>query len=167
MKPVIFTKIDGGKLEIGIKALTRMQGFIQDVNRKKEAGGVLLGRYIRDSVDIVIDEVTIPMWGDRRGWFSFLRASRPHQKVIDRLWQESEGTINYLGEWHTHPEDIPNPSNTDIKDWERKLKQDIFDGDSLYFIIIGIKGLRVWEFSKKSLSRQLIGEFYYPEVENV
>lgn len=159
--------MDGGRLEISIQALTRMREFVQEAPHKREAGGVLLGRYIRESLDIVVDEVTVPMWGDRRGWFSFFRARRPHQKVIDRLWQESGGTTNYFGEWHTHPEDVPTPSNTDVKDWERKLNKDVFDGDSLHFIIIGIEGLRIWEFSKKSLNRQLIGELWYSEVGNV
>jgi integrative and conjugative element protein (TIGR02256 family) len=167
MSPIVFTKIDGGKIKISKKALIHMKKFIQDNNYKKEAGGVLLGRYICNSLDIVIDEITIPMWGDRRKWFSFFRSRRPHQKVIDRLWQESEGTINYLGEWHTHPENTPAPSDTDIKGWEYKLRQDVFDGDSLWFIIIGIKSLRIWEVSRNTLHYQLIGESYYSEVKNV
>ena len=85
MKPIIFSKIDGGKLEISIEALTQMQKYIQDNNFKREAGGVLLGRYIKDSLDVVVDEVTVPMWGDRRGWFNFFRARRPHQKISVRI----------------------------------------------------------------------------------
>ena len=90
MLPIVFTKIDGGKIKISKKALTNMKKFIQDNDCKKEAGGVLLGRYIHNSLDIIVDEITIPMWGDRRKWFSFFRSHRPHQKVIDRLWQESD-----------------------------------------------------------------------------
>jgi len=167
MKSVIFPKIDGGKFEIGSEALIQIQKFMQDKNFKREAGGVLLGRYIQDSLDIVIDEVTVPMWGDRRGLFHFFRVRRPHQKMIDRYWKKSEGTINYLGEWHTHPENIPTPSDRDINDWERQLNEDFFDGNSLHFIILGIEGLRAWELSKKSLKRELIGEFWYSEVKNV
>ncbi len=156
--------MDGGKLEISIRALTQMREFVQDAPYKREAGGVLLGRYIRESLDIVVDEVTVPMWGDRRGWFNFFRARRPHQKAIDRAWQESGGTTTYLGEWHTHPECVPTPSPTDLKDWERQLKKDVFDGDSLYFIIIGIDSLRIWEFNHRNLTRQLIGDFWYLEA---
>ena len=167
MKPVIFSKIDGGKLKIGTEALFQMQKYIQDNKFKREAGGVLLGRYIKNSLDIVVDEVTVPMWGDRRGWFNFFRARRPHQKIIDRRWKESGGTINYLGEWHIHPESIPTPSGIDISDWERKLDRDFFDSNSLHFVILGIEGLRTWELSKKSLTRELIGEFWYSEEKNV
>ncbi len=167
MSSIVFTKIDGGKIKISKKALTSMKKFIQDNDCKKEAGGVLLGRYILNSLDIIIDEITIPMWGDRRKWFGFFRSRRPHQKVIDRLWKESEGTINYLGEWHTHPENTPIPSDIDIRSWKHKLNHDVFDGDSLWFVIIGIKSLRIWELSRNNLSYQLIGESYYSEVENV
>lgn len=167
MKPPIFRKFDSGKLEISKYALSRMLIFIQDALHKQEAGGVLLGRYIRESLDIVIDEVTVPMIGDRRRKFSFFRSRRSHQKVLDKVWQETGGTSVYLGEWHTHPESYPVPSRTDLKDWKRKLREDVFDGDALYFIILGIKSLRIWEGRKSSLSCELIGELCYLGERNV
>ncbi len=154
----IFTKLDGGKLEISSYALLQMLAYVQDTRRKPEAGGVLIGRYIRDSLDIVIDEVTFPMKGDRRRRFNFWRARKRHQHALDQAWLESGGISNYLGEWHTHPEDIPIPSDTDIKSWQERLKKDIFSGDTLFFIIIGIKILRVWEGNKKTLVFQLLSE---------
>jgi len=158
MKSPILTKSDGGKLEISNHALSRMLAFVQDTRCKPEAGGVLIGRYIRNSPDIVIDEVTVPMAGDRKQRFSFWRSRQPHQQALDRSWLESGGTSTYLGEWHTHPENIPIPSDTDIKNWQARLKKDIFSGDSLFFIIISIKILRVWQGNKKTLDFQLIRE---------
>lgn len=167
MKPPIFRKSDRGKLEISIHALSLMLAFVQNARPKREAGGVLLGRYIRESPDIVIDEVTVPMIGDRRRRYSFYRDRQRHQKAIDQAWQETEGTSTYLGEWHTHPEDIPIPSDTDVKNWKCRLKEDIFSGNALYFIIIGIENLRIWEGSKSSLSYELIGELCHLEECNV
>lgn len=156
MKSPIFTKSDGGKLEISSYALSRMLAFVQDTRRKPEAGGVLIGRYIRNSRDSVIDEVTVPMVGDRKRRFSFWRSCQPHQQALDRSWLESGGISTYLGEWHTHPENIPIPSDTDTKNWQERLKKDIFSGDTLFFIIIGIKIFRVWEGNKKTLAFQLL-----------
>ena len=136
---------------------------MQNTFYKREAGGVLLGRYIRESLDIVIDQVTVPMKGDRRQRFSFFRDHHRHQRAIDRAWQETRGTTHYLGEWHTHPESIPIPSNTDLKDWQCRLKQDVFSGNALYFVIVGTETLRIWEGDKNSLACQLIGEFQYSE----
>jgi integrative and conjugative element protein (TIGR02256 family) len=158
MKSPILTKSDGGKLEISSYALSRMLAFVQDTRCKPEAGGVLIGRYIRDSPDIVIDEVTVPMAGDRKRRLSFWRSRQPHQQALDQSWLDSGGTSTYLGEWHTHPEDIPIPSDTDIKNWQARLKKDIFSGDTLFFIIIGIKILRVWEGNKKNFIFQLLSE---------
>ncbi|TAK28169.1 MAG: hypothetical protein EPO21_23040 [Chloroflexota bacterium] len=158
MRPPIFTKADGGKLEIGTYALTRLFYFVQDTPNKNEAGGLLLGRHIVDSTDIVVDEVTVPEPGDIRRRYGFYRARRRHQAIIDRRWRESGGTCVYLGEWHTHPEDHPTPSDVDQRDWKRKLRDDIFDGDYLYFVIVGKRSLRIWEAAKRGSHCMLIGE---------
>jgi integrative and conjugative element protein (TIGR02256 family) len=93
----------------------------------------------------VVDEVTIPMRGDRRMRLAFHRSPKPHQEVIDSRWAVSQGTCQYLGEWHTHPEFSPTPSSTDLSDWRRRLSADQFEGDSLLFVIVGICEVRVWE----------------------
>lgn len=167
MRPVILKKLDGGKFEISIVALKRMLRFIQDTPEKTEAGGVLLGRRIIDTTDIVVDEVTVPMAGDRRRRNSFRRGRRAHQAIIDRVWRESSGTCGYLGEWHTHPEESPTPSSVDLRDWNRILKNDVFDGDYLYFIIVGYRHLKVWEAAKNDSGSLCLGECSVLGVEDV
>jgi integrative and conjugative element protein (TIGR02256 family) len=110
-----------------------------------EAGGVLLGRYIVGCEDIVIDDVTTPFGEDERGRFFFRRSQAPHQAAINERWTASDGRCHYLGEWHTHPESDPHASRTDVGDWKRRLKADIFDADSLLFIIVGTDVVRLWE----------------------
>lgn len=139
-----FVRPGGGRFQIGPAPLRLMRGYLQNSPRKTEAGGVLLGRHIADSLDIVVDDVTVPMRGDRRERFLFLRAQTPHQRVIDRAWRDSGGTCVYLGEWHTHPEPVPTPSTVDRNNWRRKLKQDRFDG-FVFFVILGTREVRVWE----------------------
>ena len=43
----------------------------------------------------------------------FVRSSKHAQKTINKLWSESGGIVNYLGEWHTHNEKVPIPSLID------------------------------------------------------
>lgn len=140
-----------GKFKISEEALDRMKKFIQDTEEKNEAGGVLLGRFIIDSKDIVIDEVTIPMIGDKCTRYSYIRNAKPHQRIIDSKWDKSNGTCNYLGEWHTHPENYPSPSGKDIDSWKKRMKEDVFSSRYLYFIILGIKEMRVWEGDRRTL----------------
>ncbi|BAZ18985.1 hypothetical protein NIES4071_108700 (plasmid) [Calothrix sp. NIES-4071] len=161
MNSLILTKFDGGKLEISSHALSQMLAYVQNTRCKPEAGGVLIGRYIASSFDIIIDEVTVPMKGDRMQRYRFQRARKRHQQVLDQTWLSSGGTSNYLGEWHTHPEDVPTPSNTDIKNWQRHLKYDTFNAENLFFIIIGIQNIQIWEGSKSNISITLIGELQH------
>lgn len=155
IRPLILRKRDGGKFKISAKALARMLRFIQDHPHKLEAGGVMLGRHILGSRDIIVDTVTIPRAHDRRTRFRFYRDQYAHQRIIDRVWRESGGTCTYLGEWHTHPEEDPLPSALDLREWQRKLREDIFTGEALYFVILGTKHLRVWEGHRGSLECRL------------
>ncbi len=99
-----------GRLKLTAEAVASIQDFIQDKPGKMEAGGVLLGRRISESHDVIIDLVTLPQPSDKRQRFSFFRKHRAHQSIIDKAWIESNGSCNYLGEWHTHPEPTPDLS---------------------------------------------------------
>ncbi|RCR71349.1 hypothetical protein DUE52_03095 [Larkinella punicea] len=146
---MLFQRPNGGHLKVVTQALQQMVPYLQHKSVDCEAGGILLGRLLRDSNDIVVDEVTIPMPGDKRNRYAFYRAKRRHQEIINQRWQESSGTCIYLGEWHTHPERIPTPSTIDLKDWQRKLKTDTFEND-LFFLILGIEEARMWTGKQKS-----------------
>ncbi len=139
-----FARVRGGRLQIGPSALAVMHQYVQDAPEKAEAGGILLGRHILGTHDTIVDDVTVPMPGDRRGRFQFFRARRRHQEAIDRAWRESGGTCTYLGEWHTHPEVCPMPSLVDRLRWQQKLLRDRF-GEPIFFVIVGIAEVRVWE----------------------
>lgn len=148
---MIFALRNGGKVKIAKDALRKMQSYKQTSQEKYEAGGVLLGRYIKDSSNIIIDRITVPMGGDIRKRSYFKKQEKRHQKIIDKAWEDSNGTCNYIGEWHTHPECYPYPSIIDKNEWKRKLKEDKFDDRYLYFIIVGTKTTKIWRGDKETL----------------
>lgn len=121
-----------------------MKRYIQSEPQKPEAGGVMLGRHILNSGDIIVDKITIPMKADRQQRYHFYRSRKSHQTLIDIAWRESNGTCTYLGEWHTHPEVTPFPSYVDILNWHRKLLTDYFS-KALFFVIVGTIEIKVWE----------------------
>lgn len=83
----------------------------------KEAGGQMFGR-IEDS-RIVVTEVTTPSAKDRRTRTSFvLDVPTANAQVAERF---SRG-LEYLGDWHTHPEDEPTPSPSDRENAGRMFK---------------------------------------------
>ena len=154
--PLIFLRPSGARFEISVAAWQTMQGFIQHASNATEAGGVLLGRHLRDGSAIIVDAVTAPMAGDRRARTRFHRAQQRHQAAIDAAWAASEGTRTYLGEWHTHPERIPTPSPVDRADWHRRLLQDRYTAP-LFFMIVGTAAVAVWEGHRPDVIVQLAG----------
>lgn len=147
---LVYVRPGGGKLAVGAEAQRVFDQYRQTKARDNEAGGVLVGRLILDSKDVIIDKASEPSCWDRRTRFRFLRRARPAQKVVSKAWQASGGTQNYLGEWHSHPEDVPNPSGVDLDDWQRVVSRSSFEQDALFFIIVGRVETRAWELSRNA-----------------
>ncbi|MBO6571228.1 MAG: Mov34/MPN/PAD-1 family protein [Balneola sp.] len=137
-----------GILKISSEPLKILNKFRQIDISNREAGGVLLGRFVLDSDNIVIDKVTSPQSKDRRSRFAFKKMDSYHQHRITQEWTETGGKINYIGEWHSHPEINPNPSSLDIQEWKRKSKEDVYDNSFLIFIIVGIESISAWTVTK-------------------
>lgn len=148
-----FARPNGGIVEFNKTAAELINRYRQLNKNDAEAGGMLLGRLISESRDLVIDEVTEPTKLDLKGRFYFIRRRRAAQRRVNKAWLKSNGTLNYLGEWHSHPEDDPRPSQVDIENWHRIGAQARFEQDSLLFAIVGRSRTRLWELGKHS--RQL------------
>lgn len=159
-QPLIFRKSDGGKLKIDVCVLYKINEYLQIDTKMNEAGGVLLGRYIINSNDIVIDDITTPMENDVRKICFFLKQKKFHQMIVTERWNKSKGTCNYLGEWHTHPQTIPFPSSIDLGEWARLLKVTKFEGEFLYYIIAGTEKIVVWEGNKGNYAIAQLEEIF-------
>lgn len=142
---IVFIRDEGARLKLDEAVVEVLLSHAQRDPNAMEAGGVLMGRHIRGTRDVVVDSVTTPMRGDRRSRFSFHRSRRPHQHALDETWKLSEGTCVYMGEWHTHPESYPNPSSVDLADWRKRLRRDEVDSESLFFVIVGQELCAAWE----------------------
>lgn len=113
-----------------------------------EAGGVLIGRLIVDSLDVVLDSATPAMPHDQRSRFRIDRLDPAHQIQVNRAFENSGGT--YVGEWHTHPEAHPQPSQLDLRNWRRKSREDLYYGAGLVFMILGTEYLGIWYIKRRS-----------------
>lgn len=151
---LVFELSNGGKLKLADEVVNTIHSFLQVEPQIPEAGGMLMGRFLKNTKDIVVDKITVPMKGDKQSRYTFKRLSPLHQRALDKAWQESKGTCNYLGEWHTHPETNPIPSDIDKKDWKRKLSQDSFSSRFLYFLIAGTETIHLWEADRRTLTIQ-------------
>lgn len=112
-----------------------------------EAGGMLIG-YETINGDIIIEYITEPFKRDKRTRISFNRIDKKHNKILKSIW-ENQGNIHvYIGEWHTHPENYPNYSAQDKKNWIQI--GDKMNKERFIHIIVGINDVRGWEYNKRN-----------------
>lgn len=102
-----------------------------------ESGGILLGKVYTDHV--FVEEITKPSIMDKYGQYFFIRSMKTAQRKINKFWKRSDGTVIYLGEWHTHQETNPCPSKVDRKMIHDALNNTIMEIDFLFLLIIGQK----------------------------
>lgn len=111
---------------------------IQAIDTAYEAGGILLGSV--HGTHMIIKEATVPTKYDKRFRCLFERLPFGHESIALDRWTASNGTIRYLGEWHTHPEDHPHPSGLDRSEWKR-LSAKRRDKRPIIAVIVGRKSL--------------------------
>jgi integrative and conjugative element protein (TIGR02256 family) len=118
---------------LSAEAAARLEAFCITDGDDREAGGLLLG--LRRDPHLEITVITLPSPHDLRQRHRFVRQCDSHQRRATAAWQSSGGLIDYVGEWHTHPEAIPSPSGTDYKSLLMRSKQ--HRSETLVEIIIG------------------------------
>lgn len=119
----------------------RVQEKFENYRKKlpsKESGGIILGRVCPNNF-IYVEEITEPSKRDRSGFYFFVRNKKTAQEIVNQKWEQSNGEIIYLGEWHTHNEDYPTPSHRDREMISNMLKDSIMEINFLLLFIIGIK----------------------------
>jgi integrative and conjugative element protein (TIGR02256 family) len=146
-----YARPGGGYLFFGLRVVLCFEYYRQDQPDLLEAGGVLLGRYDDNGQDVHIVSVSTPHPDDIRTRNSFQMVSDHHQNVVDQQFVASEGTELYAGGWHTHPEAVPYPSNTDLATWsdtltrwrDQSARMDV-GSHSLFFVIVGSEPVNLW-----------------------
>jgi integrative and conjugative element protein (TIGR02256 family) len=138
-----------------------------------ESGGILLGNIYKDL--IIIDQIATFSKEEELSRFSFNRNAKRAQKITETIWQESNGERVYLGEWHTHPEDIPTPSKGDKKLVKTMLKHAQVEMNSLFMILIGKvmpyvavleKGMKTMKTMEEVTSNDCVDIRFYKDQSN-
>lgn len=115
--------------------LTLLDRFHQPGRAALEAGGILLG--YRRGLHLHVVAATTPQAADRRSRFRFHRADPHHQIAAMDHWESSGMRVDYLGEWHTHPEAQPTPSHLDYSEWRKICSR---RSSPMVFVILGWSG---------------------------
>ncbi len=130
-----------GTIVVRAAALQALRGYRQRP-RAAERGGVLAG--YRSGRRWVITHVSPPSARSLGGLFWVRRDRRDAQRFINRVFTETNGTVNYLGEWHTHPEAKPTPSACDRKMLSDLLTISRLEIAFLVGVIVGDTGQLQW-----------------------
>ena len=125
-------------LHFSESTLITFSQYIQARGSDFEAGGLLLGSV--HGTHMLIEQATVPTAWDKRFRFLFERMPFGHEAIALTRWMASQGTVRYLGEWHTHPEDHPQPSSLDRSEWSR-LSAKRLDKRPMLAVIVGRKSL--------------------------
>ncbi len=128
-------QIDNIKIRLCDKILRDLNSIYIN-NQMFETGGILLGKFTKslDSIDIC------EVYEIKTGLFSriyYKRNVKKAQRIIDARWKESNGEINYLGEWHTHPNMRALASSTDFNSLKNLLYKVGYEIPCIIMLILG------------------------------
>ncbi len=151
------------RIKIYDELLTIINKYSHQSQNYLEAGGVLIGRENLNDSNLIIDHLTEPLKKDKRKRFAFDRKDSGHIETFTNLYNVSNGCYAYIGEWHTHPEAIPNYSRKDLFNWQ-KINKKAPRGTVNYHIIAGYDVLRLWQCKDGGKTIILISSIHWEEL---
>lgn len=102
----------------------------------KETGGVLCGTYIGDLIQV--ESVSGPGRNAYQTPVDFVPDKEHIDYFLETEYRKSAGLTIYVGEWHSHPQSKPYPSEQDFQSfYERSIE---WQYGELAFLIFGFLG---------------------------
>ena len=126
------------KVLVEAEPLECLDAYWQDRTSKPEAGGILLG--FRRGAHLHVTAATVPQPVDHSNRYWFKRSATSHQEIALTRSQDIGQTMDYLGDWHTHPEPRPIPSGHDVGEWRKICAS---RPQPMVFAIVGWSG-EIW-----------------------
>lgn len=137
-------------LEISTGALAHVRSYRQTSARATEAGGQLFGTITPELIQVV--KVTGPYPHDERSRYRYRSDPAAAQRAIR---QQSQAGLLYLGEWHTHAEDLPDASGLDDEAMRLILRRSQLNSNALLMLIVGrsatVDGLAIWTIAPECI----------------
>ena len=132
---------NGKVVDVLNPVLDEIVHWIQDQPSKSEGGGYITGYQHSETGNVSLEAVSHPYAFDYRNRVRFSIRDPRHYIFLKKARRRKS---YYMGVWHTHPESVPEPSETDWDDWQQTLKYDRTGCQYVFFIIAGYKAWRMW-----------------------
>ena len=122
-----------------------------------ETGGVLLGSFDLDAHVAYIAD-TIPSPPDSEEWPTlYIRGKKGLRPEVDRLAAATDGMLEYIGEWHSHPDGCstaPSPDDLKVFAWLTEIMS--LDAVPATMMIVGDQGRVSFFLGKIAKEEQLL-----------
>lgn len=153
---------NGKHVDILGSVLDEMEKWKQSSRTIPESCGFILGYENSETKNITLSQITIPQKDDHRSRFFCKLKDKIH---FDSLRSNRLKQNYYMGVWHTHPQNIPEPSITDWNEWKEILEREKTGSIFAFFFIVGITEIRCWvgNFQNKSI----VEIFEAPKIDNI
>ncbi|WP_313194088.1 Mov34/MPN/PAD-1 family protein [Shinella zoogloeoides] len=125
-------KFQGLDVEIAPDALETMLAHRQRGFFSSEAGGQMFARLSPGKWRIEV--ATGPRHGDRRGRFHFWPNRKAEQDEINSYFKQG---LDFVGDWHTHPENRPHPSSDDYRSVANIVRESTHELPGMLMCIVG------------------------------
>ena len=136
--------------------LSHVRGHRQLSSRATEAGGQLFGTITAELIDVT--KATGPYTGDERSRYRYRSNPAAAQRAIQ---EQSQASQLYLGEWHTHAEDLPGASGLDDDAMQLLLARSQLNSNALLMLIVGrvetVAGLSLFTVAPERVYRWNLG----------
>ncbi|HYF66629.1 MAG TPA: Mov34/MPN/PAD-1 family protein [Ohtaekwangia sp.] len=116
--------------------------------KKLETGGVLSGYYEKDF--LIIDSVSGPGPNAHHQVDEFIIDKEYMDLYLDQQYRDSDGQNIYIGEWHTHPQEAPAPSEQDLVSIAERTIE--WKHGAIAFMIIGFVGFELERLPSQSIA---------------
>lgn len=108
-----------------------------------ETGGILIGKYFnRNSATII--EITGPTDDSKQSKFELRSGTSGLIELLDNKWDLGQ---YYIGEWHSHPNSSPQPSEIDDTQMKQLSYDILLKCPEPILLIIGGNQYRGWDLS--------------------
>ncbi len=131
-EPDLMFPVGPVSVHIRAQALATFHAYRQRRFFHREAGGQLFARVRGNDWEIVT--ATGPRARDRRDRFSFW----PHRaSEQDEIYEHHALGLEYVGDWHTHPQNVPSPSSDDLTSIRNVVRRSIHHPPGFLLLIVG------------------------------
>ncbi|WP_158253180.1 Mov34/MPN/PAD-1 family protein [Marinobacter maroccanus] len=121
-------------VELSDSVLAHFNQHAQHSDASPEAGGQLFANITEEGCHWFVSSATGPRPSDHRSRFFFNPDRRIERREIKDEYEQGK---HYVGDWHTHPQQSPQPSASDTRSMGEIFEKSIHQLPGILMIIVG------------------------------